>query len=500
MTADPRWDRTANDAMPPSVETSDPLLRRISRTVHRHGMLSEGDHILVGVSGGPDSVALLHALVALSPAWNLKLIVGHMNHGLRREADQEEAFVRRLSARFGLAFHHDLATQASFKAAAGRGPEAAARHVRFRFFRQVAASEGVNRVALGHHADDNAELVLMRLIRGSGPLGLAGIPPVRTLDKGPPPVWVIRPLLEIRRKTILDYLERVGANAVTDASNIDPRFLRNRIRHRLLPLLEADYNSGIVPGLNRLSGILRAEEQWIESLADAEVAKRRLTCRGGDLELRTDGFAGLPPAFQRRFLRAAIRRVKGGLDRIGYAHIEAVRELLARKLPGGSVDLPDRLRVERFDRGLRIAVKPLPLRKTPATMALVPDFEYRLAAPGEFRIPETGWTIRIQEVPPGRIPGESGQFQAFFDMKQVGFPIVIRNWRPGDRFSPSGMEGTQKVKKIFIDRKIPRAERKRFPLLVHQDDILWIAGLRRSRIGTPDHASQRLLHVELQLV
>lgn len=431
----------------------------------------------------------------------MDLAAAHLNHGLRgEEAKRDQAFVQRLANALDLPFYAEQVTPKALMDAAGQGPEAAARRLRYRFYGKIACREGFNRIALGHQADDNAELILMRLLRGSGPSGLAGMPVMRLAIEITRPVMVIRPLLEIRRETILAFLADIEAEYVIDSSNKDHRFLRNHIRHHLIPHLEKRYNPDIVENLKRLSDILRTEEDWLTALIRKELRNCTISESPGLLEMTTEGFEKLHTAQQRRLLRSAIRMSKGDLERIRHCHVEALRELALGGGKPAQLDFPDRLRVSRAGRRLRFSVETVPLREATHVDETVPDFEYHLLEPSTVRIRETGWRIRLSRLETADIPLETGHLEAIFDMEQVDFPFTIRNFRPGDRFYPSGMTGSQKLKKFFIDRKIPRAERRKYPLLLSAGNIIWIAGLRKAGIGLPDAATRRLLKAELLLV
>ncbi len=477
------------------IREDDALLQAVQATLLREEMLESGDGVLIGVSGGRDSVALLALLAALAGPLDLRLAIAHFHHGLRgAAADQDARWVEQLAAAHGLPFHYARGDVRAYGKAFGLSVEEAARNQRYAFLVTVARRHGFRRIALGHHADDNAELVLMRLLRGSGPRGLAGIPPARPVTPGD--LAIVRPLFDSDRRMIDRFCERYGFAAREDESNRCLAFTRNRIRHTLLPRLRADYNPNITAGLNRLARLLRDEERWLERL----VAERLRTVSTADdaagIRLDISALALDHPALQRRVLRAALQRVRGDLRRVGFEPIEAMRQLLGRQLLGeggreGVVDLPDDVHARREGRWLRIG----PRRAATPPVA----FEYQMAAAGSVHIQETGVHLALK--PMTRVDRDAirraGQSVAYFDMDKVVFPIVIRNFRPGDRFVPFGLKGTQKLKKFFIDHKIPRSERRRHPLVVSGGEIIWIAGLRRSDRARVGPQTQAVLRVEL---
>ena len=480
--------------------TRDPLIRAIEKTIATHGMLQPGDRVLVGLSGGPDSTALLLGLHQLRARLSITIGAAHLNHGLRGDrAARDARHAAGLAERLGVSLVTETDSAEAFRQAHRVSPEEAAREVRYRFLERAAMAGGFNRIALGHHQDDDAELVLMRLLRGSGPLGLAGIPPQRPLPGGA--TTIIRPLIRTSRAAILAFIARSGSCTVTDESNADVRFLRNRIRHHLLPLLKEQYNPALIEGLSRMAQLMRDEEVWLEGVAAERLRLLTLADQGAVLVLDRGGLADCSPALQRRVLRAAIQRCKGDLRRMGFVPLEAAREFAVQGPARGTCDLPDGLVMR--GQGNRLHVMNFPRNRTtgrlPRTFPRAAGFECRIPSPGCFPIGESGitMTFSLLETPPPEDVHGTGQQTAFFDMDQLRFPLTIRNFRPGDRLVPLGLNGTQKVKKIFIDRKIPREDRPRYPLLLCGDSILWVAGLRQSEVGKITPSTRRWLKVEM---
>lgn len=487
--------------MPAVPEGYKHFLETVLKTSRRHGLLKKGDRVLIGVSGGPDSIALLHVLHQAAPRWDLHLAVAHLNHGLRGDAsDRDEDFVAERARELNLQCFSKKITSDQMKAAAGQGPEAASRRLRYRFFARTAQQESFDLVALGHQADDNAEQVLMGLVRGSGPSGLSGIPAKRRENQKTYAFTIVRPLLEIRRSEILTYLDRIGASYMVDATNTDQRFLRNRIRHHLMPLLEREFNPDIVGGLNRLAGILQSEKDWLSGIIDQALHHRIANASDGHLEIMTSGFETIHTALQRRLLRAAIRTAKGDMERISHRHIESLRTLLLSGRRRARLDFPDRLQVHMDGQRLTFVLDAGTGGRTIDNQDTAINFEYRVNGPTTLRIAETGWRLRISLLECTDNHDATGQLTAVFDMRKTGFPLIVRNFRPGDRFRPSGMTGHQKLKKFFIDHKIPKTERLKYPLLISNGQIIWIAGLRTAATGLPDPTTRQCLKAELLLV
>lgn len=480
---------------------SDPLCQKAARTIEAHDMLAPGDAVLVGVSGGPDSVALVHVLGLLAPRFSLKLGIAHLDHGLRpRDSERDARFVSALARVLGLPFHLKKADVRAYKKETKQSLEEAARQVRYAFFHDMAEEKGYTRIATGHTADDNAELILMNLIRGSGMTGLSGIPPRRGGK-------IVRPLIAVYRADILDFLSRKEIAFVTDASNQDLRFLRNRVRHRLLPELKSSFNPKVAEGLNRLGAIMREDEAWLGDLAEKAAAEAVTGRADGSLAVSLPAIDAGPDALKQRVVRTVIREIKGDLRRISYDHIRAVLRLMGGGQSRGRIHLPDRVLVEREQDSIRFSKKSHPLRAEKGTVAddEAGAFEYSVSKPGDrpetLFIRETGARIRFarQERPAGAELPRGGQSMAFFDMDQVRFPVKVRSFQPGDRFVPLGMSGTQKVKDYFINTKIPPPDRKRCPVLLSKGKIIWLAGFRQDESAkvTPD--TRRVLKAEILL-
>jgi tRNA(Ile)-lysidine synthase len=469
------------------------LDRLVDEALTKHGLIAEGESVLIGVSGGPDSVALVHLLLDRAPARRLHLGVAHLNHQLREGADREEEFVRQLAADLGLPFHGQRADVRAWRARHRLSLEEAGRQVRYAFFEQMCTAKGYAKIALGHHADDNAETLLLHLLRGSGRLGLSGIPAIRA-------GITIRPLIFATRSDITEYLRTRGIPYVSDPSNTDDAFFRNRIRQRLIPDLERDYHPGLRAILSRTALILRAEEDWLDGLV-APMYASLLTADGqGRVGLAAPALGRLPLAAARRVVRKALSEVKHDLRRVTFAHVEQVLELARRTTDAGPLHLPGRVHVRRLgevivvSRAQEAGRRPLP-DETPH------DFEYRLAGCGSLKILETGDCIHLSEATVAAVPELAGRSPqtAFMDMAAVEFPVIVRNFRPGDRFSPLGMTGTQKLKKYFIDHKVGRSERRRCPLLISRGRILWVAGHRLDHRAGVSRQTRRVLRAELLL-
>lgn len=466
------------------------LIQRVMRTVKHFGMFETGDKVLMGVSGGPDSMALMHILHALAPLNGLELGVAHLNHGLRPQVDESEAaFVHCQAQKYGLAYYAETATIDCHSGSL----EERAREARYAFYKRISDAQGYNKIALGHQADDNAEAVLLHLLRGSGSRGLAGIPPVRAHR-------FVRPLIHLRRKEILAYLEMQRIPFVLDSTNTDQRFTRNRIRHHLLPLLERDYNPNLVNVLNRLADLCRDEELWLENLLQPLLERLCIQSDHRALELSAEVLDQVPRAAQRRLLREALRRWQGDLRRISADHVDALRGLITSRRQGSSLDLPGALRARRTRHSVLISTNRATRGKgVPAADEFIYHVNSDQGLPMAVEIVQAQCRLKFTRIAPPPLPtlpkGESRR--VLFDLDQISFPLVVRNFRPGDRLNPYGMTGSQKVKKLLIDRKIERTQRARIPLLVSREGVLWVVGVRRSAVATLSRATRQALQVEV---
>ena len=462
-----------------------PLERKVKTALARF-FSSQGDagpggrpiRIGVGVSGGPDSVALLSALLAQPESSRLHLSVLHVNHGLRPEAEREQHHVERLCRRWQL----PCVVKKLDSSPPAHGLEAWARAERYRFFGMAMEREGLDYLALAHTRDDQAETVLFRLLRGSARRGLSGMPPSRTIgtrgDKR-----LIRPLLDCTRQEVLAYLAERELSSVTDPSNADLRYARNRIRHRLLPLLATEFSPRIARHLVHLADTLRAEEDWLEA-ATTRARERVEQARDGGPGLRLYAWAAEPAALQARIVRQWLERANPGRE-LGFRHIEQVCALAEGRIRG-TVELPGSLQV-RVEHGCLVA-EPKRFASEPYAHPIVCGQELRL--PAVPHLPGSGWrcwlgTPVAWQAAPAQARA-ADPWRAVFDARLVAAGLQIRSARPGDRISPLGMTGRKKIRDVFSDAKLPRRLRPVFPLVVVADsdaEVAWVPGHVRGKVG-----------------
>ncbi len=458
------------------------FIGKVRATVEKYRMLQEGDEVIVGVSGGVDSMVLLHVLMALQEEYDLSLVIAHLDHGIRGEESRRDAdFVRDLAQGLGLRFETAVADVPALARSERISLQEAAREARYDFYEQVRKKYNGQKVALGQTADDQAETVLIRVIRGAGLGGLKGIPPSR---RG----GYIRPLIETSRREVERYAGKEGISSITDSSNIKDIYLRNKVRHDLIPHLEREYNPNIREGLTRMASILSREDDYLDRKAEEIMAG---LIKGDDKGLSLDipGLRTFHEAMCFRVLQKMLAIVLGGdLREIKTAHLEAIFRLLVHRAPNKVLCLPDGIYVEKHYTELFIR------RGSPP--AVIP-FEYIVDVPGVTVLEGLGKKLvaRIERVKRrGAMDGDAEI--AYLDDDKLVHPLNLRSFEEGDRFVPLGMKGHKKLKDFFIDAKVPKALRRRIPLLISGGTIVWVVGYRINEYFRLTEGSKRVLRAE----
>jgi tRNA(Ile)-lysidine synthase len=459
--------------------------------IERQKLLAPGDRVLIAVSGGPDSVALLHLLYDLREELELRLEVAHLQHGIRGVEAQEDArFVAELAEKLGLPFHLKEVNLRQIKSAAGKGNlEALARTERYRFFADVARERNLGRIATAHTQDDQAETVLMWLLRGSGLKGLGGMPPTHQLDgtnidSASYPV-VIRPLLGVSRAEIEEYLNERHLTFRLDRSNQDLSFLRNWIRLKLIPQLKEKMDRNLPARLAQQAELIRQEDDLLDALAHTAINEIRTAEGMNRRSLLKHG-----KAMQRRLLRLWIEATRGHLRGLDFRHVEALLDLIADGPPQGRLVIPGGWELVKEYETLRLEKRSRSLKQQCAC------YSYALQVGEDLPIHEAGLTIQSRELssPLPRLPDSFTE--AVFDVASLSAGLTLRNFRHGDRFQPLGTAGHKKVKELFIEKKAPLSVRATLPLLVLGDEVIWIPGYGRSDVGKVTAATKAILHLK----
>jgi tRNA(Ile)-lysidine synthase len=417
--------------------------------------------VAVAVSGGADSVALLRLLLQSSDELGIVLSVAHFNHKIRgRDADEDEAFVRVLAETHDLPFHAASADTPQFAREHHLGLEAAARQLRHDFFRELIGQNKASKVATAHTLDDQAETVLLRLMRGAGTKGLAGIYPAVKVEGGS----IVRPLLGARRAEVRSYLESLGQSWREDVTNTDLSLTRNRVRHKLLPLIESEFGAASLERVAETADIARAEEDYWE--AQVQPLLRELTAKG-EFRFAVKALLQQSLAIRRRLVRAAAHKLNVTLD---LQHVERVLAL-AQSGERKTISLPDGLCVSADKETLHLRIEPSKNKVQP--------FSYKVSVPGEIEIADLQCRIRFRLI--------SGSQADSCDPRQLlrpdlaGSELIIRNWRAGDRFWPLHSKSDKKIKELLKPDHVPAALRALWPVAEHKGEIVWVRGLPVSR-------------------
>ena len=491
------------------------VTRQVAEFCQKHGLLANQDKIVVGVSGGPDSLCLLHLLNTLKTELELHLFVAHLNHQLRQDdALADENFVRDMAAVWHLPCRIDSQNVATLATERKQSIEEAARQVRYGFLWRVANEVGATKIAVGHNADDQVETVLMHFLRGSGLGGLRGMLPAieitalrlhsqdRPASDLQPAPKIIRPLLELRRAEIEAYCREHGLSPRQDYTNQDTTLFRNRLRHELIPYLET-YNPNIRQVIQNMAQVVTADVELLAQQLDRAwqtVVKNETSKR---IELDKQLWLNLPLALKRSTLRYAVHHLRRSLHDLNLEHIESAITVIETGHTGAKATLPQGLMLmidyqaliisdEQADTGLRLEFPYL------SEGQVVP-----VNIPGLTPLPQTQWQLSADLLSPDKLDShrlnQTGRWEAYLDADVVGAEPVLRPRRPGDVFCPLGLAGhRQKVNEFMINRKIPAEWRDRIPLLATNGQILWICGYHLDERASIRSTTRQIVHLKFE--
>ena len=454
------------------------LIEKVRETIEKYEMFPQGARIVVGVSAGPDSTALLHLLFRLKSQYNLHLWAAYLDHQIRgREVEKEIVYIREFTSKLKIPIIVSSFNVPLLVKKEKLSLEEAARIARYKFLNEVAHKVKAGLIAVGHTASDQVETFLMQLLRSCGVQGLCGIPPVRGK--------IIRPLIKIFREEIIKYCQEYNLHFCIDSSNKEVVFLRNKIRLQLIPYLRR-YNPQIEKNILKVNEILREENKYLEKETE-RVFKSLVKEDKEEVSLDEEGFSSLPIALKRRVIRRAIFQIKGDLRGIQFTHIDSFLKL---EKNGGckKISLPGNLILQR-EYG-KLSVK----RKKSKEEFFTPQ---KLVLPGETNLPELGLKLKAEIIYERPLSFSERRDEVYLDYDKLKNFLILRKRLKGDRFWPLGMQGSKKIKNFFIDLKIPRKERDRIPLLVDKERIVWIVGYRLDDYFKVTKNTRRILKIKV---
>lgn len=464
------------------------LINKFKEYIKKELLIETGDAVLLGVSGGPDSLTMLDLFNRIRDEFNLEVVVFHLDHKFRSEAAAEAEFVAGVCNELQIKVIVEEFDVPSLVEEEGLSPEEAARNVRFEKMRKQAANLNIKKVALAHNKDDLVETIFLHLFRGTGLKGLSGIDPVNEM-KG---IIFIHPLLNIFRQEIEEYCQARSLNPRYDPSNEKTIYTRNKIRHNIIPYIEKEINPGLKDVMYQMSNIVREEHEFLNQQAEMKLAEVVVEQDNLKIVLSLPGLKEISGVLRRRIIQKVVYRLKEKSVDLYYEHFRAVQELIFYSNTGKKLDLPDDIKVKRsYDK--------LIFRKGEFLPPLH-NYNFELHVPGSVQVPgdkmiiteyvnkEKNWRLRV---------GKSKI--CFCDLDKVSLPLKVRNRRAGDRFCPLGMDGFKKVKDFFIDEKIPRIKRDEIPIIFdNRDRIIWIAGIRIDDRFKVDEKTKKLIKICLK--
>ncbi len=447
--------------------------KKIMDIILANRLIEYGEGVVAGISGGPDSVCLIHVLSSLRPELGMKLYAVHINHMLRgEEADADEEYTARLCSELGIPLHVMRTDVAAAAAKMGISVEEAGREIRYREFGSYAGTVGASKIAVAHNRNDQAETVMLNIIRGTGTRGLCGMEYIRGN--------IIRPLLSTDRDEIERYCREAGLSPRTDSTNLTGEYTRNKVRLGLFPYINENFGANIVNSLCRLAENAAADRCFMERCA-AEAYERVLREKGdGQVSMDIGRLRELDTAILMRVLRLAVIHASGNAKGVGGVHYQALTELVMKGATGMKAELP---------RGIRASVSYGILKVSCGESAAGKErhpgeFSREVSIPGTTEVPEAGAELSASVHPALSIDKYKSlgynPYVQYFDYDLLKKGIHIRNRRAGDIFRPFGSGGTKKLKEFFIDSKIPREARGRIPLICRGNEIVWVIGYKIS--------------------
>ena len=456
------------------------IFEKVLDTINRHNLIEKGDKIVLGISGGPDSVCLLHILNRLKETLDIEIYAAHLNHQIRGiEAQKDALYVTQLCEKMGIKYFVRSIDVPKYCEENKLSIEDGARKLRYEMFYEIMRRTHANKIAIAHNMNDQAETVLMHIMRGTGLQGLRGIEYIRDQV-------IIRPILDIERSEIEAYCEQYNLNPRIDKTNLDPIYTRNKIRLKLLPYMQENFNSNVIKSIVRMSNSIKEDSDYIESNA---LMKFEEVCIVSDesVDISVDLFANLHNAIKYRVLRYAIKYVLGDTNFIDQKHILDIVELESDKKIGKKLNLPRGLFVYRKKNSIIITVKEI----------IIEDiaFCYKVPKNGFVNINELGMLVETETmgIEKYRITKQENKSNKWFDVDKIKGDLNVRSRKSGDKINIS--VGNKKLKNLFIDMKIPKEQRSKIPILADEEEVLCVGTYRMSEKFKVDENTKEVLKV-----
>lgn len=458
------------------------IFEKVLSTVNKYELIQKGDKIVVGLSGGPDSVCLLHILNRMKEEWNLEIYAAHLNHQIRGIEAQKDAFyISRLCEELGITFFIKSINVPEYCEKNGVSIEEGARQLRYEMFYEIKNNTRANKIAIGHNLNDQAETILMRMMRGTGLQGLKGIEYIRD-------GVIIRPILDVERYDIEEYCKQNKLNPRIDQTNLESIYTRNKIRLELIPYMKDNFNSNVIESIVRMGNSLRSDNDYLETEA-VNKFNEVSNLKSDSVELKLNEYINLHNSIKVRVLRNSIKHILGDTNFIDQRHIDDIIELEDESKIDKMINLPRGVFVYRKKDSLIITTKEIVIEDI--------EFCYNIPSNGFIKVKEIGMVIETQVISVDKYKmSKSDKSCKWFDFNKIKGGIVVRNRKAGDKIKLPG--GSKKIKDLFIDIKVPKEDRSKIPVIADEQGILSVGGLRHSENYKIDSDTKEVLKVSFK--
>ncbi|OFI06564.1 tRNA(Ile)-lysidine synthase [Clostridium acetireducens DSM 10703] len=455
------------------------MIEEVLETMNKYDMIKKGDKVIVGVSGGPDSMCLLHLLYSLKKDFNISIVVAHLNHCLRgKDADEDEIYVRRFCENLNIEFYNKKVDVNKISQEKGISCETAGREARYNFFEKLKQEIKAQKIALAHNANDRAETIIMRIMRGTGLEGLIGIKPVRDS--------IIRPLINIDRKHIESYCSKNNIKPRIDKTNFESIYARNKVRLELIPYIEENFNKDIIQTINRLSDIVEIDNSYLNEISQ-KMYKKYCYIKLNNIIISKEAFLE-NRAILSRIIRIALGKLKGNLYNVQKSHIDDVVEL-QKGDTGKKIILPNEVVIQNNYGNIYMCEKKIKIEKI--------NNEFKLNI-GINNVISMNINVKLNLINNGENLDLNKKYVKYFDYDKIKEDITIRYRQNGDLFVPFGMKGNKKLKDLFIDLKIPRYKRDKIPIICFDGNIGWVVGVRIGDLYKVCKDTKKILEIKIE--